>query len=142
MTDVPAVDSATRHPVLLVDDQHLVRSGFSMILAVEPDIDVVGEAANGQRGGRRGARLRPDVVLMDVQMPVLDGIAATRQIVADDLARSSSSPPSTATTTSSTASGPAPAASCSRTPTPTSSSTRSVRSPTATPCSPPRSPAG
>ena len=88
MTDVPAVDSAdTAIRVLLVDDQHLVRSGFSMILAVEPDIEVVGEAANGHEAVAAAQRLRPDVVLMDVQMPVLDGIAATRQIVDADLAK-------------------------------------------------------
>jgi len=73
--------------VLLVDDQHLVRSGFSMILAVEPDIEVIGEAADGQQAVTAARELRPDVVLMDVQMPVLDGIGATRQIVDADLAK-------------------------------------------------------
>ncbi len=68
--------------VLLVDDQALVRSGFAMILSVEPDIEVVGEAENGQHAIEEAARLRPDVVLMDVQMPVLDGVAATERIVA------------------------------------------------------------
>ncbi|MGV1008270.1 MAG: response regulator [Dermatophilaceae bacterium] len=58
-----------------------------MILSVEPDIEVVGEAANGREGVAACQRLRPDVVLMDVQMPVLDGITATRQIVEADLAR-------------------------------------------------------
>ena len=73
--------------VLIVDDQHLVRSGFAMILSVEPDLDVVGEAENGRVGLAQARALRPDVVLMDVQMPVMDGIDATRQVVAEDLAK-------------------------------------------------------
>lgn len=73
--------------VLIVDDQHLVRSGFAMILSVEPDLEVVGEAENGQVGVAQARALRPDVVLMDVQMPVMDGIDATRQVVAEDLAK-------------------------------------------------------
>ncbi len=68
--------------VLLVDDQALVRGGFRMILEVEPDLEVVGEAADGAHGVAEAARLRPDVVLMDVQMPGLDGIAATARVVA------------------------------------------------------------
>lgn len=69
--------------VLLVDDQKLVRTGFRLILSVEPDIEVVGEAADGRQAVDAAARLQPDLVLMDVQMPVLDGIAATREITAD-----------------------------------------------------------
>jgi DNA-binding NarL/FixJ family response regulator len=68
--------------VLLVDDQPLLLQGFSMILSVEDDLEVVGQAVDGARAVEAVTRLRPDVVLMDVQMPVLDGIEATRQIVA------------------------------------------------------------
>jgi len=73
--------------VVVVDDQALVRSGFSMILGVEPDLEVVGEAQDGATAVELVARLRPDVVLMDVQMPGTDGIEATREIVARDLAK-------------------------------------------------------
>ena len=73
--------------VALVDDQSLVRSGFAMVLSVEDDIEVIGQAANGAEAVELITTERPDVVLMDVQMPVLDGIEATRQIVAKDLAK-------------------------------------------------------
>jgi DNA-binding NarL/FixJ family response regulator len=69
--------------VLLVDDQALVRSGFRMVLEAEDDIEVVGEAATGRQAIDSARRLKPDVVLMDVRMPELDGIAATREIVGD-----------------------------------------------------------
>ncbi|WP_328995279.1 response regulator transcription factor [Kribbella sp. NBC_01245] len=74
-------DTGTPMRILLVDDQDLVRAGFRMILSVEPDIEVVGEAADGERAVQLANELRPDVVLMDVQMPGLDGIAATQRIV-------------------------------------------------------------
>jgi DNA-binding NarL/FixJ family response regulator len=70
--------------VVLVDDQQLIRSGFALILGVEEDIEVVGQAANGREAVDLVRQTRPDVVLMDVQMPVLDGIAATREIVASE----------------------------------------------------------
>ncbi|WP_293699191.1 response regulator transcription factor [uncultured Agrococcus sp.] len=67
--------------VLLIDDQQLIRMGFRMVLEAEPDIHVVGEAENGEEGMRLVAAERPDVVLMDVRMPVMDGIEATGRII-------------------------------------------------------------
>ncbi len=67
--------------VLVVDDQALVRAGFRMILEAEPDLDVVGEASDGIEAIAAVERLQPQVVLMDVRMPNLDGIAATRRIL-------------------------------------------------------------
>ena len=69
--------------VLIVDDQALVRRGFRMILEAEEDIDVVGEAGDGAQAIEEARRLSPDVVLMDVRMPELDGIEATRRLLAD-----------------------------------------------------------
>ncbi|MBT2368076.1 response regulator transcription factor [Streptomyces sp. ISL-10] len=70
--------------VLIVDDQAMVREGFSVLLNAMPDIEVVGEAVNGREAVRRVAELAPDVVLMDIRMPELNGIDATREIVAAD----------------------------------------------------------
>jgi DNA-binding NarL/FixJ family response regulator len=64
--------------VLVCDDQELVRTGYATILAAQPDLDVVGEAENGRAAVAEAQRLRPDVIVMDVRMPLLDGIEATR----------------------------------------------------------------
>jgi DNA-binding NarL/FixJ family response regulator len=73
--------------VLLADDQAMVRAGFRMILGTEDGLLVVGEAVDGRQAVMLARELRPDVVLMDVQMPNLDGLAATREVVADGSAR-------------------------------------------------------
>jgi DNA-binding NarL/FixJ family response regulator len=73
--------------VVVVDDQELMRVGFRMVLGAQADIDVVGEAGDGAQAVELAERLRPDVVLMDVRMPVLDGVEATKRIVAAGTAR-------------------------------------------------------
>ena len=69
--------------VLVVDDQQMVRAGFALILASESDIEVVGEASNGDQAVRLARSIEPDVVLMDIRMPELDGIEATRRLAKD-----------------------------------------------------------
>lgn len=71
--------------VFLVDDQHMVRSGFSMVLSVEPGIDVVGEASNAAEALEKLRREPADVVLMDIQMPGMSGLTATRHVVDEGL---------------------------------------------------------
>jgi DNA-binding NarL/FixJ family response regulator len=72
--------------VLVAEDQSAVRAGLVLILRSAPDIDVVGEAEDGLRAVELARSIRPDLVLMDIQMPRLDGVSATRQIVAEQLA--------------------------------------------------------
>jgi PleD family two-component response regulator len=79
--------SADNISVLVVDDQRLIRAGFQVIFDLEPDITVVGEAGDGHEAIMLAARLRPTVVLMDVRMPGMDGLAAARVIVVPDLPR-------------------------------------------------------
>src|SRR5207302_1495116 len=69
---------------VIVDDQSLVRAGFRMVLASQPDIDVVGEAADGAEALRVVAGSRPDVVVMDIRMPIMDGVEATRRLCNGD----------------------------------------------------------
>src|SRR5919112_6099926 len=72
----------TRIRILVVDDHPIVRSGITSVLATQPDFEVVGEAANGAEAVRAAARLAPDLVLMDLRMPVQDGVGATAEILA------------------------------------------------------------
>ncbi|MEV0264867.1 response regulator transcription factor [Streptomyces sp. NPDC050617] len=70
--------------VIIVDDQAMVRAGFAALLDAQPDIDVVGDAADGRQGVELSRRVRPDVVLMDVRMPETDGLEAAQQILTTD----------------------------------------------------------
>ncbi len=74
------MNAQPRTRLLLVDDQSLFREGLRTLLSIQPDFEVVGEAANGQEALTQAAQLTPHVVLMDLRMPVLDGVAATRQL--------------------------------------------------------------
>jgi DNA-binding NarL/FixJ family response regulator len=69
--------------ILLVDDQSLIRQGLKVLLELEPDLEVIGEAENGEIALNMMAEIHPDVVLMDVRMPIMDGVAATKQINAN-----------------------------------------------------------
>jgi DNA-binding NarL/FixJ family response regulator len=81
MVPAPAEEGRVTIRVVLADDQELVRTGFRMILGAEPDVDIVADARNGQEAVEAVVRHQPDIVLMDIRMPVLDGVAATRRIV-------------------------------------------------------------
>jgi DNA-binding NarL/FixJ family response regulator len=78
--------------VLLADDQPMIRTGIAMLLDAEPDVDIVGEAGDGGEAVERAGQLRPDVVLMDVRMPGVDGVEATRRITADGFSGSADGP--------------------------------------------------
>lgn len=80
MTQTPTPQPAAPVRVLLVDDHAVVRQGLKLFLSLDPAIEVVGEAANGEEALQEAARLSPDVVVMDLMMPVMDGIAATRAL--------------------------------------------------------------
>ena len=71
--------------VLIADDQHIVRTGLTMLLDAQPDIEVVGAAADGREAVRLARQLRPDVCLFDIRMPLMDGIEATRQLAGPDV---------------------------------------------------------
>jgi DNA-binding NarL/FixJ family response regulator len=80
----PIARTASMIRVVLADDQALVRAGFRALLDAQDDIEVVGEASNGEEAVRLATQLMPDIVLMDIRMPGVDGLSATRRIAADD----------------------------------------------------------
>ena len=123
--------------VVIADDQALIRTGLRGIVSTAADLGVVGEAATGLQAVEEVLRLRPDVVLMDIRMPDLDGIAATRRLTAAGCPTRVLvlRPRSTSTTTSTGRYGPAPAASCSRTRRRPTCTPPSGSSPPATRCS-------
>ena len=102
--------------ILIADDQALVRGGLRMILEAQPDLEVVGEAADGGEALAQARELQPDLVLMDIRMPGLDGLGATQQLLAgrEPTPKVLVLPPSTSTSMSTRQSTPGPAASCSR----------------------------
>jgi DNA-binding NarL/FixJ family response regulator len=101
--------------VLVVDDQELVRAGFTVLIDSDPDFEIVGGASNGREAIELVREHRPDVVLMDIRMPEMDGIEATRAIVGDPAAAETRVLVLTTSISTSTCSrpcGPGPAGSC------------------------------
>ncbi|MFH8249983.1 response regulator [Microbacterium sp. B2969] len=92
-TDVAASAGARAVSVVLVDDEHLIRAGLRMLLDAEDGIEVVGEASDGVTGVELVARLRPDVVVMDVRMPRMDGVEATRTLTSSEYRDAHGDPP-------------------------------------------------